>query len=110
MTSPKKFNKKYPSGKVPRSAKNYGKIFVCRRGCNTRTCTYTDEFIWEDIFKGEESIDDLIDLVKTQTKGTRKRKLDDTVYEHKEDVVYEHKDDVSLLRENRGFLLLGHSI
>ena len=68
------FRKRYPSGRVPRSSKDYGKIFICRRGCNTRTATYTDEFVWEDVYKGQDDIPELIELVKSQTKATRKRK------------------------------------
>ena len=68
------FRKKYPSGKVSR--KDAGKVFVCRRGCNTRTATYTEEFIWEDIYKGtEDDIFNLVDLVKSGTKATRRRRL-----------------------------------
>ncbi|KAI4257638.1 MAG: hypothetical protein L6R42_005532, partial [Xanthoria sp. 1 TBL-2021] len=74
VVSAESFKSKYPSGKVPRSSRDYGKIFICRRGCNTRTATYTDEFIWEDIFNGAEDLHDLIDYVKSQTKATRKRK------------------------------------
>ncbi|KAI4097361.1 MAG: hypothetical protein LQ348_000401 [Seirophora lacunosa] len=70
------FRQKYPSGKVPRSSKDYGKIFVCRRGCNTRTATYTEEIIWEDIYRGPEDLAELIVQVKSQTKATRKRKRD----------------------------------
>ncbi|KAL8736256.1 MAG: hypothetical protein Q9166_000411 [cf. Caloplaca sp. 2 TL-2023] len=70
------FKAKYPSGKIPRSSRDYGKIFICRRGCNTRTATYTDEFIWEDRYQGAEDLLDLIDFVKSQTKATRKRKRD----------------------------------
>lgn len=70
------FRHKYPSGKVPRLSKDYGKIFICRRGCNTRTATYTEEFAWEDIYRGAEDLLELIDHVKTQTKATRKRKRD----------------------------------
>ena len=67
------FRKKYPNGKVPR--KDAGKVFVCRRGCNTRTATYTEEFIWEDIYSGtEEDIFRLVDLVKGGTKATRRRR------------------------------------
>lgn len=72
-----KFNAKYPSGKVPRSSKDYQKIFICRRGCNTRTATYTDDFIWEDLYHGPDDLEALFDLVTTQTKATRKRKRDD---------------------------------
>ncbi|KAL8975081.1 MAG: hypothetical protein Q9197_000688 [Variospora fuerteventurae] len=84
------FRQKYPSGKVPRSSKDYGKIFICRRGCNTRTATYTEEFIWEDIYHGGQDLLDLIDQVKSQTKATRKRKhgADDPAvdYDPKKDV------------------------
>lgn len=72
-----KFNTKYPSGKVPRSSKDYQKIFICRRGCNTRTATYTDDFIWEDLYHGPDDLEALFDFVTTQTKATRKRKRDD---------------------------------
>lgn len=76
IVSAELFHNKYPSGKVPRSSKDYGKIFICRRGCNTRTATYTEEFIWEDLYHGTEDLLDLIDHVKNQTKATRKRKRD----------------------------------
>ncbi|KAL9587286.1 MAG: hypothetical protein Q9212_000333 [Teloschistes hypoglaucus] len=74
VVSEKAFRAKYPSGKVPRHSKDFGKIFVCRRGCATRTATYTDEFIWEEKYRGVEDLLDLVDFVKTQTKATRKRK------------------------------------
>ncbi|KAL9031717.1 MAG: hypothetical protein Q9196_000265 [Gyalolechia fulgens] len=76
IVSAETFRQKYPSGKVPRLSKDYGKIFICRRGCNTRTATYTEEFIWEHIYHGAEELLELIDYVKTQTKATRKRKRD----------------------------------
>ncbi|POS80405.1 origin recognition complex subunit 1 [Diaporthe helianthi] len=68
------FQKLYPSGKVPRSAKDHGKVFVCRRGCNTRTATYTDEFVWEDVYQGADDIHTLEDLVEGGTKATRKHR------------------------------------
>ena len=71
------FQSKYPTGKVPRSSKDYGKIFICRRGCNTRTTTYTEDFIWEDIYQGADDILPLIERVQGQTKATRKRKRHD---------------------------------
>ncbi|KAL8676870.1 MAG: hypothetical protein Q9186_006657 [Xanthomendoza sp. 1 TL-2023] len=76
IVSAETFKAKYPSGKVPRSSKDYGKIFICRRGCSTRTATYTDEFVWENRYNGAEDLLDLIDYVKNQTKATRKRKRD----------------------------------
>lgn len=49
-------------------------MFVCRRGCNARTATYTDEFIWEDVYEGVEDIEELKERVVTETKATRKKK------------------------------------
>ncbi|KAK3986923.1 P-loop containing nucleoside triphosphate hydrolase protein [Cladorrhinum sp. PSN332] len=66
------FAKKYPTGKVPRKSKEFGKVFICRRGCNTRTCTYTEEFVWEDIYHGKEDIQALQDMIRSETKATRK--------------------------------------
>ena len=68
------FTQKYPSGKVPRSSKDFGKVFVCRRGCNTRTATYTEEFLWEDIFKNPDDLPSLIERIHSQTKATRKKR------------------------------------
>lgn len=71
------FYARYPSGKIPRRSKEYGKTFICRRGCNTRTATYTEEFIWEDIFHdAEEDVTALIDRLKSDTKATRKRRTE----------------------------------
>jgi origin recognition complex subunit 1 len=69
------FYKQYPNGQVKKTAKDYGKIFVCRRGCNSRTTTYTPEFKWEDVYRGAEDIPALVDLVERQTQSTRKRGL-----------------------------------
>lgn len=66
------FQDKFPTGKVPKSSRDHGKVFVCRRGCNTRTATYTDEFTWEDIYRGPDDISNLVELVKNGTKATRK--------------------------------------
>ncbi|KAI5462980.1 P-loop containing nucleoside triphosphate hydrolase protein [Mariannaea sp. PMI_226] len=68
------FLSKYPHGRIPRSSPDYGKAFVCRRGCNTRTATYTDEFIWEEVYRSEDDIFNLIELVENGTKATRKKR------------------------------------
>ncbi|KAI0140180.1 P-loop containing nucleoside triphosphate hydrolase protein [Hypoxylon sp. NC0597] len=74
VMSHQEFLRKYPSGKVPRNSSGYNKTFICRRGCNTRTSTYTDEFVWEDVYSGqEEDIRDLLELVRSGTRSTRKR-------------------------------------
>ncbi|XP_044714790.1 origin recognition complex subunit 1 [Hirsutella rhossiliensis] len=46
------------SGKVARHLPDFGRTFICRRGCNTRTATYTDEFVWEDIYRGGDDVFD----------------------------------------------------
>ena len=68
------FMRKYPTGKVSRKSKEYGKVFICRRGCNMRTCTYTDEFIWEDIYRGKEDVEPLLERIRAGTKATRKQR------------------------------------
>ena len=76
IVSAETFQKRHPSGKVPRSSKDYGKIFICRRGCSTRTATYTDEFVWEEEYQGAEDLLALTERVQRQTKATRKRRKD----------------------------------
>ncbi|KAK1688136.1 ATPase [Colletotrichum godetiae] len=66
------FRQRYPSGKIPRSSPDFGKTFICRRACNTRTATYTDEFVWEEVYHAsEQSVSELIGFVKSQTKSSR---------------------------------------
>ncbi|KAI0489586.1 ATPase [Xylaria cf. heliscus] len=68
------FSREFPTSKVPRSSPAYNKTFVCRRGCNVRTTTYTPEFVWEDIFSGSSGdISKLIKLVQSGTKSTRRQ-------------------------------------
>ena len=77
IVSQQTFHSKYPTGKVPRSSRDFGKIFICRRGCNTRTATYTTEFVWDEIYQGAHDIPPLIERIQRQTKATRKRKRQD---------------------------------
>ncbi|KAF3059349.1 Origin recognition complex subunit 1 [Daldinia childiae] len=78
VMSQQKFQEEYPSGKVPRNSPGYNKTFICKRGCNTRTATYTEEFIWEDVYSGREGdVDDLLELVRSGTRSTRKRRNHD---------------------------------
>ncbi|KAK2609013.1 Origin recognition complex, subunit 1 [Conoideocrella luteorostrata] len=74
VTSLDAFFSNHPSGKITRSSNDYGKTFVCRRGCNTRTATYTDEFIWEEMYTGAEHMFRLIDFVENGTKAARSRR------------------------------------
>ncbi|KAK5110365.1 hypothetical protein LTR62_006073 [Meristemomyces frigidus] len=81
ILSPDAFNARHPTGKVPRNSKDYGKIFTCRRGANTRTATYTDEFVWDEIYAKPSDLDSLIEFVESKTVKTRKRKASKSVKE-----------------------------
>ena len=74
VLSERAFLERWPSGKVPKSSKDFGKVFVCKRGCSTRTATYTGEFVWDDVFRGAEDLQGLIERVKGETKATRKKR------------------------------------
>ena len=96
--SPAKFNEKYPKGTIPSNSPARGKVFVCRRGCNTRTATYTSEFTWEEIYQTAEDLPGLVDLVQSQTKATRKAraKVDDD-----DDFVVKDDDEPHTPRKKR---------
>ena len=88
VCSKENFFKKFPTVKAPtrkrKLVNEYSKWFVCRRACNTRTVTYTDEFIWEEYFPGGENVTvqdllELVDRVTYETKLSRKRKADTDV-------------------------------
>ncbi|RPA98233.1 P-loop containing nucleoside triphosphate hydrolase protein [Choiromyces venosus 120613-1] len=42
------------NGRANKKSKEYGKVFVCRWGCNPRTATYMPEFVWEEVWKVRE--------------------------------------------------------
>ncbi|KAF2761996.1 P-loop containing nucleoside triphosphate hydrolase protein, partial [Pseudovirgaria hyperparasitica] len=95
ILSPGVFNARYPTGVIGKRSKDYGRVFVCRRGVTVRTATYTEEFIWEKVYKGAEDLEPLLDLVTSQTKPTRKRapakaKKESYVYD---DFVADEDDD-----------------
>ncbi|KAM0486787.1 hypothetical protein ACHAPX_000050 [Trichoderma viride] len=62
----------HPSGKISRNSPDFGKTFVCRRGCNTRSTTYTDEFVWEEIYENGD-VSALKDFVEKNTRATRRK-------------------------------------
>jgi len=74
VISAQQYRALYPTGKIPRSSDDFGRMFVCRRGCSARTATYTDEFVWEDVYQGVEDISELKERVAAETKATRKKK------------------------------------
>ncbi|KAF2765061.1 origin of replication binding protein [Teratosphaeria nubilosa] len=69
-----KFNELYPSGKIPRKSAAHGKTFICRRGANIRAASYTDEFVWKEVYQDGNDLDGLVELVREGTIKTRKRK------------------------------------
>ncbi|CAK7204738.1 Origin recognition complex, subunit 1 [Sporothrix eucalyptigena] len=105
VMSPAVFRKKYPSGRVGRQNADYGKAFVCRRGCNTRTASYTDEFVWEELYNGTvEDIENLIEFVKTKTKATRKRRHTRAVSADPDDYVEgDENDDNDVDKEDKSY-------
>ncbi|KAI9655355.1 MAG: Origin recognition complex, subunit 1 [Bathelium mastoideum] len=72
-----KFMKTYPNGKITRNSRDHDKVFFCRRGCNTRTATYTEEFNWHDIYGGVDDLQPLVERIQHQTKASRKRSKQD---------------------------------
>ena len=78
--SEKAFASKYPKGSISKRSNAYGTTFICRRGINTKTTTYTDEIVWEDIkHSEEEEVQQLMDFLIAATQGTRKRKYEKRV-------------------------------
>ncbi|KAK5132909.1 hypothetical protein LTR08_008355 [Meristemomyces frigidus] len=94
VMSKEAFDKRHVSGKIPQSSNDYGKLFVCRRGANSKTATYTDEFAWENVYSGKDDLESLAELVESQTVKTRKRKALKSIKEDDlEDFVIGDEDD-----------------
>lgn len=75
IMSEKAFNKRFPTGTMPKRSKDVGKIFICRRACNAQSATYTEEFDWEEIRHSTvEDVEKLLDWIKSKTQSTKKRK------------------------------------
>jgi origin recognition complex subunit 1 len=68
------FLRKFPTGKIPKQSPYAGKTFVCRRGLDMRTTTYSDEFVWEDIYSGHSDLAKLLELVREQTRAKRRQR------------------------------------
>ena len=79
IMSPEVYTSKYPKG-VPRKSKDYGKTFICRRGCEYLRGVFTPDFRWEERYRyDEESMQKLSEWIdsNTKVKKTRKRKFGD---------------------------------
>ncbi|KIY01288.1 uncharacterized protein Z520_02840 [Fonsecaea multimorphosa CBS 102226] len=78
VLSKEAFFQKFPGGEPPQSkgaADRYAKTILCRRGVKQRTLRFTEDFVWEQIYRGPEDLLDLIDWIKEQTKGRKKQTL-----------------------------------
>ncbi|KAJ5587635.1 uncharacterized protein N7459_003400 [Penicillium hispanicum] len=76
------FYAKYPNGTPPKDKAEraeYNKCIICRRGVSQVQGRYTDEFVWEEVYR-EDNIHELINMVKDNLKAARKRKAADTDY------------------------------
>ncbi|KAL4809584.1 P-loop containing nucleoside triphosphate hydrolase protein [Aspergillus unguis] len=76
------FFARYPNGAPPKSKAEmaeYNKCIVCRRGVSQLQGRYTEEFVWEDVYRPDQ-IHDLVDLIKDGLKAAKKRKQADTDY------------------------------
>lgn len=70
------FFARWPNGAPPKRKDDlaeYNKCIVCRRGVNQVQGRYTDEFVWEDVYK-EDKIFNLIDMIRDGLKAAKKRK------------------------------------
>ncbi|KAB8238897.1 origin recognition complex subunit 1 [Aspergillus alliaceus] len=76
------FFAKYPNGDPPKGKQelsDYNKCIVCRRGVNQLQGRYTEEFVWEDVYR-EDKLFDLIAMIKDGLKKAKKRKQVDHDY------------------------------
>lgn len=70
-------------------------MFVCRRGVNQKKTTYTDEFVWEEVYRGFRDLEDLFEMVENQTtiKPNRRRKRRAVKREKEEDSDDENQEE-----------------
>ncbi|KAG4025583.1 hypothetical protein MFRU_054g00120 [Monilinia fructicola] len=95
ILSEEAFKTKYPTGKIPRSRKEHGKTFICRRGLHSKSVTYTDEFIWEDVYHNtEESVEKLIEKIENSIPNNKRKKPIHPKKKNEED------DDASVASEH----------
>ncbi|RHZ53356.1 hypothetical protein CDV55_103483 [Aspergillus turcosus] len=87
VMSKEAFFAKYPNGTPPKGKEElaeFNKCIICRRGVNQLQGRYTDEFIWEDVYR-EDKIHDLIAMVKDGLKAAKRKRVDDDYVDTKED-------------------------
>ncbi|RAL58103.1 hypothetical protein DID88_010383 [Monilinia fructigena] len=102
MALPQYFPKRHsrpniPQEKYPGVERNMGKTFICRRGLHSKSVTYTDEFIWEEVYhKTEESVEKLIEKIENIIPNNKRKNPIHLKKKNKDDddasVAYEHDD------------------
>lgn len=76
-------------------------MFVCRRGVNQKKTIYTDEFVWEDVYRGFQDLENLFEMVEDQTtvKPNRRKRQRKIKWEKEEDGSKRQKEEAN--GENR---------
>ncbi|KAI3010675.1 hypothetical protein CBS147346_1440 [Aspergillus niger] len=90
------FYARYPDGAPPKGKEalaEFNKCIVVRRGVNQLQGRYTEEFVWEDVYR-EDRVFDLITLIKDGLKAAKKRKQVDDDYDDKKDHTKEEDEFV----------------
>ena len=109
VLSDEAFLKTYPGGQPPKSksaASRYAKTIICRRGVKQRTLQFTEAFVWDEIYKGPEDILDLVDWIREQTKGRKRRapKREDLEYDRKKETTDDEPQTPSKRRKTTSTL------
>ncbi|KAJ9633723.1 uncharacterized protein PV06_07483 [Exophiala oligosperma] len=110
------FFQKYPGGQPPKSksaANKYSKTILCRRGVKQRTLQFTEDFVWDEIYKSPENLLDLIDWIKEQTKVNKRRaaaKQEDLEYNQKAEVVEDEPKTPSKRRKTTSTVATPRSV
>lgn len=108
LLTAEQFAEKFPTRTIPKGHPDNNRLFVCRRGANLRTNTYTEEFTWgKDVMQGADGareVHELIDKVERETVKTRKRRAPpgrDTAHGLKDFVVDDNEDAPETPRKRR---------
>lgn len=77
-------------------------MFVCRRGVNQKKTNYTDEFVWEDVYRGFRDLENLFEMVEHQTTvQPNRRRRQRKIKREKEEEVADKKQKEEGNGENR---------
>lgn len=88
------FYRTFPNGEAPKSksARNkFAKTILCRRAVKQRNMAFSEEFVWSDLYKGPESLIELLEWIQEQTKRRPKARTEDTDYNQRKEL-----EDVSV--------------